>query len=185
MSRIGKKPIPLPKGVEIAVDGDVVRVKGPKGAVAAPILAGMKISTKDGRLEVVRPNDEKREKAMHGLNRALIANAVHGVTEGFKKDIDLVGIGFKAEVKGTDVVFTVGFSHPVVFPVPDGVTVEVKPDAKAKDVTHIFVTGADKQKVGQTAKVIRDIRPPDPYKLKGFRFVGEILKKKAGKATGK
>ena len=150
-----------------------------------PVLAGMKIAAKDGRLEVTRQGEEKKDKALHGLNRALLQNAVLGVTEGFKREIDLVGIGFKAEVKGKNVVFSVGFSHQVTFPMPEGVTVNVAPDAKAKDVTHIIVTGVDKQKVGQTATEIRGIKPPDPYKLKGFRFVGEVLKKKAGKATGK
>ena len=185
MSRVGKKTITIPKGVEVHVDGGAVRVKGPKGSMEAPILAGMKVSTKDGKLEVVRQGEEKKDKAIHGLNRALIQNAVTGVTDGFKREIDLVGIGFKGEVKGREVVFTVGFSHTVKFPMPEGVTVTVTPDAKAKDVTHVIVTGVDKQKVGQTATEIRGIRPPDPYKLKGFRFVGEILKKKAGKATGK
>jgi large subunit ribosomal protein L6 len=185
MSRIGKKPITLPKGVEVHVEGNTVRVKGPKGSMETPVLNNMKVSSRDGRLEIVRQGEEKRDKALHGLNRALLANAVVGVTEGFKRDIDLVGIGFKAEKKGTDVIFTVGFSHTVVFPEPPGVTISVAPDAKAKDVTHVFVTGVDKQKVGETATKIRGIRPPDPYKLKGFRFVGEVLKKKAGKATGK
>lgn len=185
MSRIGKKPISIPKGVEVQVDGMTVRVKGPKGAMVAPVLAGMKVATKDGRLEIARPSDEKNDKALHGLNRALLANAVLGVTEGYKREIDLVGIGYKAEVKGKAVVFTVGYSHPVNFPMPEGIKIDVAPDAKAKDVTHIVVTGVDKQKVGQTATEIRNIKPPDPYKLKGFRFVGEVLKKKAGKATGK
>jgi large subunit ribosomal protein L6 len=185
MSRVGKKPITIPKGVEVQVEGNTVRVKGPKGSIEAPVLAGMKVSSRDGRVEVVRQADEKKDRALHGLNRALLQNAVLGVTDGFKRAIDLVGIGFKAEVKGRAVVFSVGFSHTVVFPMPAGVQIDVAPDAKAKDVTHIFVSGVDKQKVGQTATEIRGIRPPDPYKLKGFRFVGEVLKKKAGKATGK
>lgn len=185
MSRVGRKPIAIPKGVEVQVEGNAVRVRGPKGSIETPILAGMKVASKDGRIEVSRQGEEKRDKAVHGLNRALLQNAVLGVTEGFKKEIDLVGIGFKAEVKGRSVVFTVGFSHPVVFPMPEGITVGVAPDAKAKDITHVVVTGVDKQKVGQTAIEIRNIRPPDPYKLKGFRYVGEVLKKKAGKATGK
>jgi large subunit ribosomal protein L6 len=185
MSRVGKKPITIPKGVDVAVDGSVVRVKGPKGVMETPVLAGMKVAAKDGRLEVVRSGEEKKDKALHGLNRALLQNAVLGVTEGFQRAIDLHGIGFKAEVKGREVVFSVGFSHQVRFPMPEGIKIDVAPDAKAKDITHIIVTGVDKQKVGQTATEIRGIRPPDPYKLKGFRFVGEILKKKAGKATGK
>ena len=185
MSRVGKKPVTVPKGVDIQVGPSAVTVKGPKGSMTAPILAGIVVEKKDGTLVLVRSGEEKKDKALHGLNRALVQNAVLGVTEGFKREVDLVGIGFKAEVKGKNVVFSVGFSHQVTFPMPEGVTVNVAPDAKAKDVTHIVVTGVDKQKVGQTATEIRGIRPPDPYKLKGFRFVGEVLKKKAGKATGK
>ena len=185
MSRVGKKPITIPKGVDVQVADTTVTVKGPKGSVVTPILAGVSVEKKDGLLNLVRGGEEKKDKALHGLNRALLQNAVLGVTDGFKREIDLVGIGFKAEVKGKNVVFSVGFSHQVTFPMPDGIKVDVAPDAKAKDITHIIVTGVDKQKVGQTATEIRGIRPPDPYKLKGFRFVGEILKKKAGKATGK
>ncbi|MGZ6988010.1 MAG: 50S ribosomal protein L6 [Thermoanaerobaculia bacterium] len=185
MSRVGKKPITIPKGVDVQVAGSIVTVKGPKGSVVTPILAGVSVEKKDGFLKLVRGGEEKKDKALHGLNRALIQNAVLGVTDGFKREIDLVGIGFKAEVKGKAVVFSVGFSHVVTFPMPEGIKIDVAPDAKAKDITHVIVTGVDKQKVGQTATEIRGIRPPDPYKLKGFRFVGEVLKKKAGKATGK
>jgi large subunit ribosomal protein L6 len=185
MSRVGKKPITIPKGVDVQIAGSIVTVKGPKGSVVTPILAGVSVEKKDGLLNLVRGGEEKKDKALHGLNRALLQNAVLGVTDGFKREIDLVGIGFKAEVKGKNVVFSVGFSHVVTFPMPDGIKVDVAPDAKAKDITHVIVTGVDKQKVGQTATEIRGIRPPDPYKLKGFRFVGEVLKKKAGKATGK
>ena len=185
MSRVGKKAIPIPKGVDVNVQSGAVQVKGPKGATSAPILAGISVVSRDGKIEVSRAGEEKRDKALHGLNRALLQNAVLGVTEGYRREIDLVGIGYKAEKKGKDVVFSVGYSHQVRFPEPDGITINVAPDAKAKDVTHIVVTGVDKQKVGQTATEIRGIKPPDPYKLKGFRFVGEILKKKAGKATGK
>lgn len=185
MSRVGKKPITIPRGVDVQVAGGVVTVKGPRGSVVTPILAGMSVEKKDGLLSLVRGGEEKKDKALHGLNRALLQNAVLGVTDGFKREIDLVGIGFKAEVRGKNVVFSVGFSHQVTFPMPDGIKVDVAPDAKAKDITHVIVTGVDKQKVGQAATEIRGIRPPDPYKLKGFRFVGEVLKKKAGKATGK
>jgi large subunit ribosomal protein L6 len=185
MSRVGKKPIPIPKGVDVNVQSGAVQVKGPKGATSAPILAGISVVARDGKIEVSRAGEEKRDKALHGLNRALLQNAVHGVTEGYKREIDLVGIGYKAEKKGKEVVFSVGYSHQVRFPEPEGITINVAPDAKAKDVTHIIVTGVDKQMVGQTATEIRGIKPPDPYKLKGFRFVGEVLKKKAGKATGK
>jgi large subunit ribosomal protein L6 len=185
MSRVGKKPIAIPKGVQVNVAAASVEVKGPKGAVTTPIMAGISVATKDGRIELTRRGEEKQDKALHGLNRALLQNAVLGVTEGYKREIDLVGIGYKAEKKGKDVVFSVGFSHQVRFPEPDGIRIDVAPDSKAKDITHIIVTGVDKQKVGETATQIRGIKPPDPYKLKGFRFVGEVLKKKAGKATGK
>jgi large subunit ribosomal protein L6 len=185
MSRVGKKPITIPKGVDVQVAAGIVTVKGPRGSVVTPILAGVSVEKKDGLLNLLRGGEEKKDKALHGLNRALLQNAVLGVTDGFKREIDLVGIGFKAEVKGKNVVFSVGFSHQVTFPMPEGVRVDVAPDSKAKDITHVIVTGVDKQKVGQTATEIRGIRPPDPYKLKGFRFVGEVLKKKAGKATGK
>lgn len=185
MSRVGKKPITLPKGVEIKVEGDLVVIKGPRGALQTPVLAGIQIGIKDGKIDVARKGDSKQERAFHGLNRALLQNAVIGVTDGYQKKIDLVGIGYKAEVKGKDVVFSCGYSHQVVFPMPDGVKIEAAADPKIKEITHITVTGADKQRVGQTAIEIRNIKPPDPYKLKGFRFAGEILKKKAGKATGK
>jgi large subunit ribosomal protein L6 len=185
MSRVGKKPIAVPRGVEVAVEENMVRVKGPKGTVSSPVLEGITVAVKDGKVELSRKGEEKKDKAFHGLTRALLQNAVTGVTEGYKREIDLVGIGYKAEKKGNVVIFSCGFSHTVPFPEPDGVRIDVAPDAKAKDITHIVVTGVDKQKVGQTATVIRGIKPPDPYKLKGFRFVGEVLKKKAGKATGK
>lgn len=185
MSRVGKKPIPLPKGVDVQVGAAAVTVKGPKGSLEAPVATGIRVAVKDGKVEVTRQNDEKAQRALHGLTRALLANAVSGVSQGYRREIDLVGIGYKAEVKGRTVHFSCGYSHVVAFPMPEGVTVEVAPDAKAKDVTHVVVTGADKQKVGQTAWQIRAIKPPDPYKLKGFRYVGEVLKKKAGKATGK
>ncbi len=185
MSRVGNKPVAIPKGVEVHIGPGAIQVKGPKGATSAPILDGISAAQKDGRIQLSRAGDEKRDKAIHGLNRALLMNAVVGVTEGYKREIDLVGIGFKAEKKGREVVFSVGYSHPVRFPEPEGITISVAADAKAKDITHIVVSGVDKQKVGQTATEIRGIKPPDPYKLKGFRFVGEVLKKKAGKATGK
>jgi large subunit ribosomal protein L6 len=185
MSRIGKKPIVLPKGVEIRVDGGTVVVKGPKGSLSTPVLAGIHVGVKDGKVELTRQSDEKQDRAFHGLNRALLQNAVVGVTDGYTKKLDLVGVGYRAEVKGNVVNFSCGYSHVVAFPMPGGIKIEVAADPKAKEITHITVTGSDKQMVGQVAKQIREIKPPDPYKLKGFRFVGEILKKKAGKATGK
>src|SRR5437899_1706907 len=139
MSRVGRKPISIPKGVEVHIEGNTVRVKGPKGVQETPVTAGIKVVTRDGKIEVQRQGEEKRDKALHGLNRALLQNAVLGVTEGFKRAIDLHGTGFKAEVKGQNVVFSVGFSHQVTFPMPEGVTIAVAPDAKAKDITHITV----------------------------------------------
>src|SRR5674476_184340 len=147
MSRVGKKPITIPKGVDVQVAGSIVTVKGPKGSVVTPILAGVSVEKKDGFLNLVRGGEEKKDKALHGLNRALLQNAVLGVTDGFKREIDLVGIGFKAEVKGKNVVFSVGFSHQVTFPMPDGIKVDVKPDAKAKDcLLYTSPSPRDRQK---------------------------------------
>ena len=156
------------------VRANAVEVQGPKGKMAVPLPRGIKFETKDGTLVAVRENDEQR--ALHGLARALVANAVHGVTEGFKKDLDIVGVGYRAEVKGKSVTFTLGYSHPVLFPIPEGIQVTVE------KLTHVTVTGADKGQVGQVAANMRALRPPDPYKQKGVRITGQRLKKKAGKA---
>ena len=177
MSRIGRKPIPVPGGVKIALQPDRVEVQGPKGKLAVLLPAGIRVEQKDGTLTATRPSDEYR--AVHGLARALIANAVRGVTEGFRKELDIVGVGYRAEVKGKSVHFALGYSHPVEFPIPEGITIAVDKQ------THIVVSGADKAKVGQVAANIRSLRPPDPYKQKGIRITGERLKKKAGKAGAK
>ncbi|MCL6481935.1 MAG: 50S ribosomal protein L6 [Firmicutes bacterium] len=175
MSRIGRKPIPLPQGVKIELDAGTVVVQGPRGRLSVPVPQGVHFEQKDGQLIAVRQSDQF--KAAHGLARALVANAVHGVTEGFKKELDIVGIGYRAELQGRSLVLNLGFSHPVVFPIPEGVQIAVEKN------THLIVSGADKALVGQVAANLRALRPPDPYKQKGIRLTGERLKKKAGKAT--
>ena len=178
MSRIGKKPIPVPSGVKVnkLADGRV-EVQGPKGKLNVLVPAQIKLEQKDGVLNALRANDEHR--ALHGLARALLANAVHGVTQGFKKELDIVGVGYRAELKGKVVAFALGKSHPVEFPIPEGIQIAVDKQ------THLVVSGADKAQVGQVAADIRSLRPPDPYKQKGIRITGERLKKKAGKAGAK
>jgi large subunit ribosomal protein L6 len=173
MSRIGNKPIPLPAGVKIQL-GAAVEVQGPKGKLVVPVPVGIRFEQKDGVLNALRDSEEHR--ALHGLARALVANAVRGVTDGFKKELDIVGVGYRAELKGKTVVFALGYSHPVEFPVPEGIQVAIEKQ------THVTVSGADRARVGQVAADIRGLRPPDPYKQKGIRLVGERLKKKAGKA---
>ena len=179
MSRIGKKPIPLPAGVKYTVEGNVATVEGPKGKVTALIAKGISLETKDGVLHVVREND--KVAPFHGLTRALVFNAVEGVTNGWKKDLDIVGIGYRAELKGKSmVVFTLGYSHPIEFPLPTGIDVAIDPKQ-----THLTVSGIDRQKVGQVAADMRSLRKPDPYKNKGVRYSDEKLKKKAGKTGAK
>ena len=177
MSRIGNKPIPLPSGVKIAVAADKIDVQGPKGKMTVAVPRGVSFEQKDGVLNVRRNAEEYR--AVHGLARALVANAVHGVTTGFKKDMDIVGVGYRAELKGKIVNFALGKSHPIEFPIPEGIQIAVEKQ------THLVVSGADKGQVGQVAADIRSLRPPDPYKQKGIRITGERLKKKAGKAGAK
>ena len=179
MSRIGKKPIPLPSGVKYKVEGNTVLVEGPKGKVSALVAEGITLKTADGHLLVERSGDDKA--AVHGLTRALVANAVQGVTTGWKRELDIVGIGYRAELKGkSTVVFTLGYSHPIEYPLPTGIEVTVDPK-----LTHVTITGIDRQKVGQVAADMRSLRKPDPYKNKGVRYTGEKLKKKAGKTGAK
>ncbi|HTQ86206.1 MAG TPA: 50S ribosomal protein L6 [Candidatus Solibacter sp.] len=177
MSRIGRKPVPLPSGVKVQVAGERVEVQGPKGKLSVPLPSGIRIEQKDKEVHASRVSEDYR--ALHGLTRALLANAVHGVTEGFKRELDIVGVGYRAEVKGKNVVFSLGYSHPIEFPMPEGIQISVAQQ------THVVVTGADKAQVGQVTANIRALRPPDPYKQKGIRKVGERLKKKAGKAGAK
>ena len=179
MSRIGKKPIPLPSGVKYEVKGNTVTVQGPKGQVSTHLPSGVKLETKDGHLNILRESDSFA--AVHGLARALVNNAVEGVTKGWTKELEIVGIGYRAELKGKDmVVFTLGFSHPIEVPLPTGVTVSIDPKQ-----TKLSVAGIDRQKVGQVAADIRSLRKPDPYKQKGIRYAGEKLKKKVGKTGAK
>jgi large subunit ribosomal protein L6 len=179
MSRIGKKPIPLPAGVKYKVEGNTVLVEGPKGKVSALIAEGISLKTVDGHIEVERASEDK--SALHGLTRALVNNAVEGVTRGWKRELDIVGIGYRAELKGKEtVVFTLGYSHPIELPLPTGIEVAIDPK-----LTHLTVTGVDRQKVGQVAADMRSLRKPDPYKNKGVRYSDERLKKKAGKTGAK
>jgi LSU ribosomal protein L6P len=178
MSRVGKKPIEIPKGVEVHVGNGVVQVKGPKGSILQPIPEGIQVTVEGSRVVVAREREEQRLRALHGTTRALLANAVLGVSQGFKKELDIVGVGYKAELKGPrEVVFTLGFSHPVNFPLPEGI--QASYDAKANRLT---VEGIDKQLVGHVAARIRMLRPPDPYKGKGIKYADEVLKLKAGKS---
>jgi large subunit ribosomal protein L6 len=174
MSRIGRKPIPLPAGVKVQLASGAVEVQGPKGTLKIPLPQGIRFEQKDGVLQALRQSEEHR--ALHGLARALVANAVRGVTEGFKKEMEIVGVGYRAELKGKTVVFLLGYSHPVEFPVPEGIQISVEKQ------TRLVVSGVDRAQVGQVAANIRGLRPPDPYKQKGIRLSGERLKKKAGKA---
>ena len=176
MSRVGRKVIPLPKDVKVQISGHELSVQGPKGKLTSPVPPGISFKIENGELTAERQSDEPRQRALHGLARALAGNAVKGVTEGFSKELDIVGVGYKAQLEGDKVVFALGFSHPVVFPIPSGIKVAVDKQ------THLVVSGIDRQQVGQVAAEIRSLRKPDPYKQKGIRYVGEILKKKAGKA---
>jgi large subunit ribosomal protein L6 len=179
MSRIGKKPIAVPGGVKVNILGNVVSVQGPKGKLDTSVPGGIKVEQKDGHLVAIRENDS--QAALHGLARALVFNAVEGVTNGWKKELEIVGIGYRVELKGKGtVVFTLGYSHPIEFPLPSGVEVAVDPKQ-----TRLTVSGIDRQKVGQVAADMRSLRPPDPYKNKGVRDVGERLKKKVGKTGAK
>ena len=177
MSRIGRLPITVPSGVEVTLDGQAVTVKGPKGTlehtVAEPIVIKR---AEDGTLEVSRPNDERQNRALHGLSRTLVANMVQGVTEGYTKVLEIVGTGYRVAAKGSDLEFSLGFSHPVLVKAPDGISFAVETP------TRFSVSGVDKQKVGEVAANIRKLRKPDPYKGKGVRYQGEVIRRKAGKA---
>jgi large subunit ribosomal protein L6 len=179
MSRIGKKPIAVPKGVTAKVLTGAVEVQGPKGKLKQPLPNGINFELTDGHLVAKRATEDPELGKFHGLARSLVANAVLGVTEGFKRELDIVGVGYRAEVKGKQVIFALGYSHPVVFDIPQGIDVAIDKQ------THITVTGVDRQLVGQVAANIRRLREPDPYKQKGVRYTGEVLKKKAGKTGAK
>src|SRR6202166_1006436 len=177
MSRIGRKPIAVPAGVKIQIAPSAVEVQGPKGKLNVKLPRGISFEQKGAELHALRQSDE--HAALHGLARALVANAVHGVTLGFKKDLDIVGVGYRAELKGKTVAFALRKAHPIEFKIPEGIQISVDKQ------THLVVSGADKGQVGQVAADIRKLRPPDPYKQKGIRIAGERLKKKAGKAGAK
>ena len=179
MSRIGKNPVPVPSGVETVVDGLHVRVSGPKGALEATMPAGVAIRPAEGEVVVERTGDSPTERSRHGLVRTLIANMVTGVTQGYTTTLEMVGVGYRAALKGSDLELQVGYSHPVTIEAPEGITFEVPAP------TRIVVSGIDKQLVGQTCADIRKVRPPEPYKGKGIRYEGEVVRRKAGKAAGR
>ena len=177
MSRIGRLPIPVPSGVDVALEGRAVTVKGPKGTLHHTVADPIEITrAEDGTLQVTRPNDERQNRALHGLSRTLVANMVTGVTDGYTKVLEIVGTGYRVAAKGNDLEFSLGFSHPVLVKAPEGITFAVETP------TRFSVSGVDKQKVGEVAANIRKLRKPDPYKGKGVRYQGEQIRRKAGKA---
>jgi large subunit ribosomal protein L6 len=179
MSRIGKNPIAVPAGVTVTLDGNQVSVKGPKGELSRSIPADMIIKQEDGNITVNRPSDEAKHKALHGLSRTLIANMVEGVTKGFSKQLDIVGVGYKAEARPYGLQLALGYSHAIEYKAPKGITL------KAPLPTQILIEGANKEIVGQVAAELRSLRPPEPYKGKGIKYAGEQIRRKAGKAGGK
>jgi large subunit ribosomal protein L6 len=179
MSRIGKLPVPVPSGVDVTIDGQNVTVKGPKGTLNHVVAAPITVALEDGTIAVSRPDDERESKSLHGLSRTLIANMVTGVTSGYTKTLEIVGTGYRVTAKGSDLEFALGFSHPVTVPAPEGITFRVEAP------TRFAVEGIDKQQVGEVAAKIRKLRKPDPYKGKGVRYQGEVIRRKAGKAGKK
>lgn len=179
MSRIGKNPVEVPSGVDVKVDGQRVTVKGPKGELVLDVHPDMSVAVDDGAMVVSRPSDQQRHRALHGLTRSLLSNMVEGVTDGFKKTLEIVGVGYRADKRGKGITLNLGYSHTIDYEAPEGIALETP------DQTTIVVEGADKQAVGQVAAEIRSFRPPEPYKGKGIRYQGEQIRRKAGKtATG-
>jgi large subunit ribosomal protein L6 len=176
MSRVGRKVIVVPSGVKVSVGEKELEVQGPKGKLTTPVPPGISFALSGTELACRRSNDERQQRAFHGMARALAQNAIKGVTEGFSKDLDIVGVGYRAQVDGNKVIFALGFSHPVEYRIPEGIKIAVDKQ------TRVTISGIDRQKVGQVAAEIRRLRRPEPYKQKGIRYVGEVLKKKAGKA---
>ena len=176
MSRIGRLPVPIPSGVDVAIDGQAVIVKGPKGTLALTVVEPIAVVKEDGAVRVTRPNDEGKNRALHGLSRTLIHNMVTGVTQGYSKTLEIVGVGYRVQARGKDLEFALGFSHPVVVSPPDGISFRVETP------TRFVVEGINKQQVGEVAANIRKLRKPDPYKGKGVRYSGEVIRRKAGKA---
>lgn len=179
MSRIGKKPVEIPKGVNVTINGQNVKVKGPKGELEFDVHPNIKISVEENQILLTRKNDEKENRALHGLSRALIQNMIIGVTEGYSKTLDLVGVGYRVELKGKNLLVNIGYSHPIYFIPPDGITIQTPTQ------TQIIVSGIDKQLVGLVASKIRAIRKPEPYKGKGIKYSNEFIRRKAGKTAGK
>ena len=179
MSRIGEMPIPVPSGTRVEVKEGRFTAEGPKGKVSQPLFAGFPVEVKDGTVTVARPGDEGPDRAKHGLLRALLANAVLGASAGFTRQLDIVGVGYRAEVKGSQVQFALGYSHPVLYDIPQGIKIEIDKN------NRITVSGADRQQVGQVAAEIRGLRKPDPYKGKGIKYSDEVIKRKVGKAGAK
>jgi len=177
MSRVGKRPITIPEGVKIQLKGDSLRVQGPKGSLEHRIPKGIKVEVEDGKIRVLRQSDRRQHKSLHGLTRSLVSNMVTGVTEGFKKSLEIVGVGYRAEVKGKVLNLVLGYSHPINYPIPEGISIGVERNVL------ITVEGIDKQIVGQIAAEIRSFRKPEPYKGKGVRYVGERVRKKVGKGS--
>ena len=178
MSRIGKIPVAIPSGVTASVDGDTVHVKGPKGELSLNVHPEMTVTVDGGEIRVERPSDQKHHKALHGLTRSLVANMVEGVTDGFTRTLEIVGVGYRAEKKGRDITLNLGYSHTIEYKAADGV------DLECPNPTTVVVSGPDKQAVGQAAAEIRSFRPPEPYKGKGIRYQGEQVRRKAGKTAG-
>jgi large subunit ribosomal protein L6 len=176
MSRIGRLPVPIPSGVDVGIDGQAVTVQGPKGTLALSVAEPIVVVREDSVIKVTRPSDEGKVRALHGLSRTLIANMVTGVTQGFSKTLEIVGVGYRVQAKGKDLEFSLGFSHPVLVTPPEGITFRVEAP------TRFVVEGIDKQLVGETAARIRKLRKPDPYKAKGVRYQGEVIRRKVGKA---
>ena len=179
MSRVGRKPIPVPAGVRVAVQGESFVAEGPKGRIEQRLLPGFPVAVENGTVTVGRTGESGPERAKHGLLRSLLANAVEGVNAGFSKGLEISGVGYKAELKGEDIHLALGYSHPVVYRVPAGIKVEIEKNTK------LTVSGADRQKVGQVAAELRRLKPPDPYKAKGIKYVDEVLRRKVGKAGAK
>ncbi len=176
MSRIGRMPVVVPSGVDVTIDGREVRVRGPKGELSMQVTEPIDVSQADGVITVTRPNDEGEVRALHGLSRSLIANMITGVTEGYRKTMEIVGVGYRVQARGQDLEFALGFSHPVPVSAPEGITFRVETP------TRFVVEGIDKQRVGEVAANIRKLRKPDPYKGKGVRYQGEQVRRKVGKA---
>jgi large subunit ribosomal protein L6 len=179
MSRIGKLPIPVPAGVEVKIDGNNVSVKGPKGSLSHVVPTPIEVVLEEGTIVVTRPDDERTSRSLHGLTRTLIANQIHGVTQGFSKGIEIVGTGYRVTAKGSDIEFALGYSHPIYVKAPEGITFTVEGNTK------LTVSGIDKQAVGEVAANLRKLRKPEPYKGKGVRYAGEVVRRKAGKAGKK